>query len=73
MRVPVRLRRYYQTLRDINYAVFGTVATIAYTSIYVCIVPFMWILSPGIKKISHSAWTKWPFKSDTVEDLRKQY
>ncbi len=73
MRVSDRFKRYYHTLRDINYAVFGVVATVAYTAIYMFIVPCVWILSPGRKKISHTAWNKWLYKSETLEDVRKQY
>ena len=73
MRIPVSLKRQYQKLRDVNYAVFGVIATVVYSGIYVVVVPFVWLFSPNRKKISHSAWTKWAYKSGTIEDLKKQY
>ena len=73
MRAPVFIKRQYQKLRDINYAVFGVIATVVYSGMYILIVPIIWIVSPNRKKISHSAWNKWAHKSETLEDLRKQY
>ena len=64
---------YYQTLREINYAVFGVIATAIYTLIYICIVPFVAILAPARKKMTHTAWSKWTYTADTLEDMKKQY
>jgi hypothetical protein len=64
---------YYQTLRDMHYAVFGVIASILYSLIYICCIPFVLVFSPGRKKPSHTAWNKWSYKSQTLEDAKKQY
>lgn len=64
---------YYLTIRDMHYAVFGAVAVGLYSIIYICFVPLILVFTPARKKMSHTAWIKWPYTSETLEDLRKQY
>ncbi len=73
MRVPNRLKRYYHALQEINYAVFGFVATVAYSAIYLLVIPIIRLFAPARKKLTHTSWEKWPYKTDTLEEARRQY
>ncbi len=73
MRVHHLWKRYYQSLKDVNYAVLSAVASVVYSSIYIALVPFIAFIAPKKKKLSHSAWIKWQYKSETLDDVRKQY
>ncbi len=64
---------YYQTLRDMHYAVFGALAQALYSMLYIICIPLILVIAPARKKMSHTGWVKWPYKSETLEDLRKQY
>lgn len=73
MTAPRVFVHYYQTLKDMHYAVFGAIAIALYSIIYICCIPLILVFAPARKKISHTAWGKWPYTSETVDDLRKQH
>ena len=69
-----RLYRYYQVLREINDRVFSVVASILFGFIYIALVPWFAVFSPsGSSKEAKTSWRPWSIKSDTLEEVRKQY
>ena len=69
-----RLYRYYLVLREMNDRVFSVVASVLFGFIYIVIVPWFAVFSPsGDTKEQKTLWRPWTIKSDTLEDVRKQY
>ena len=73
-KVPIRFVRTYQKLRVFNERVFAVVATWIFSIIYVAGAPLVLLFAKS--KISSrilSGWQPWRLKSDTLEEVRKQY
>lgn len=64
----------YRRLREINERVFGVLSVLLYSFLYLCIIPFFAVSAK--KKIAArvlAGWQPWLLRSDSIEDLRKQY
>jgi hypothetical protein len=64
-------QKFYRRLKRINDRVMGIVATILFTLIYILIMP--WFAVFVKKPRSQARWLPWTFRSETIEDLHRQY
>jgi hypothetical protein len=69
----VLLTRFYKKLQRTNDRVMGVVATILFSFIYIFILPWFAVFAKQSSHGKKKGWVPWGYKSDTLEDMRKQY
>lgn len=53
--------------------IIQVIATLVFAFIYIVVLPIFWFLQKKHPVMPQTNWHIWPFRSDTMDEIRKQF